>query len=173
MTITRDNAVKVMGDNGLTNPGAAYDAALAVGLPLAPACALLAKESGGRNVYGHDQGGTFAGFPGAVNEGNWEVFWWLVDTQGAASNGVGPCQLTYPGFFRQMIAAGLRPWVARDNMRFGFGLLKGYYDTAAASGDKTPWVTAGTRYNGAAAYGVDLAARVTAWHTLFDAVRTK
>jgi len=33
-------------------------------------CALLEKESGGRNVYGeHDVGGALSGFPKTVNKG--------------------------------------------------------------------------------------------------------
>lgn len=132
-------------------------------LPYFVACALLEKESGGRNVYGHDRDGALSGFPGQVNRGNYAVFRWMI-ANGWDSNGVGPCQITYPGFFDQMEDEGLSPWNVHHNMLFGFRLLKGYYDKHSS------WATAGALYNGgptpnraALEYGNDLKRRIGVW----------
>lgn len=156
---------------GLVNVDEAAVACRAAGLPFYAACALLEKESGGRNVYGHDKGAVLSGFPDEVSEANYRAFSWEAITRGLPSNGVGPCQITYAGgqradgsrdggYFRQMIAAGLKPWVPLDNMTFGFGLLLGHYNAHGHD-----WAAAGTAYNGASAYGKDLAAKVAAWRT--------
>lgn len=142
-------------------------------VPFYVACALFEKESGGRNVYGHDVGGALSGFEKPVNRYNWEVFRWLVLDQGHTSNGVGPAQITYAGpkrsngtrdggFFRQMEAEGLRPWVAYDNMLFGLRLLAAHKDAEGS------WTAAGRRYNGAEAYGVDLDRKIQVWKQRFE-----
>jgi hypothetical protein len=161
-TYDRTRALPIIRARGLANGAAIYDSAQSAGLGLPAACALMEKESSGRNVYGHDAGGALSGYPAAVDESNFAVFLWLVNS-GTPSNGVGPCQLTYPGFFDQMAAEGLKPWVAGDNMLFGFRLLQGYFAAARKAGSKQPWVDAGTRYNGSAIYGHDLAVRITSW----------
>jgi hypothetical protein len=112
----------------------------------------------GKNVYGHDVGGALSGFPGTVNRGNWEVFRWMVITQGLPSNGVGPAQITARSLLLDMEKRGLRPWVVEDNMRYGLELLWGYYQARRQS-----WVKAGTAYNGAVSYGQDLSKKVSAW----------
>lgn len=149
----------------LANADVAAIACRKAGLPFFVACALLEKESGGRNVYGHDEGGALSGFPHPVNAGNYQVFEWLVFDRGQASNGVGPCQITYKGFLSQMEEEGLKPWSPHDNMLFGFRLLKGYFDKHSS------WATAGAIFNGgpspnskALAYGRDLKRRVDVWH---------
>lgn len=127
------------------------------GLPFYVACALLEKESGGRNVFGNDKGGALSGFPDTVNKDNYAVFRWLVIDKGQTSNGVGPCQITYRGFFTDMEKRGLKPYDAHDNMRYGFELLARY------EREKGSWAAAGTAYNGAAAYGRDLEKKVAEW----------
>lgn len=156
----------IMTKNGLQNVTAIFAAATNVGLSLPGACALMAKESSGQNIYGHDDGGALSGFPVEVNKGNWDVFWWMVHDIGHTSNGVGPAQLTNPGFFDQMLAKGRKPWVALDNMEEGFAALKGYYDALVKADSKHPWVEAGTRYNGSHDYGVELADLVHQWAVL-------
>lgn len=158
--------IKIAQDFGLGNVEAAAVACRKVGLPFFVACALLEKESGGRNVYGHDAGGALSGFPGRVTRGNFEVFEWLVFDQGQTSNGVGPAQITYKGYFSDMEEQGLRPWIPHDNMLFGFRLVKGNFDRHSS------WATAGAIYNGgprpnstALAYGRDFAAKVEQWKT--------
>ena len=60
-----------------------------------------------RNVYGNDVGGTFRGFKDPVTECNWRAFRHEVITNGRTSNGVGPSQLTFKGFFTDMESKGL------------------------------------------------------------------
>jgi hypothetical protein len=145
---------------GLKNVWTIHRAAKATGLPFEVACALIQKESGGRNVYGHDEGGALSGYPYAVTEENFKVFRWMINN-GHTSNGVGPCQITYRGFFTQMDQQGLRPWVIYDNMVFGFRLLKSYYTREGG------WTEAGKRYNGALEYGVDLNSKINQWKQRF------
>jgi hypothetical protein len=118
----------------------------------------MEKESRGRNVYGNDDGGALAGFPGAPNRSNYAVFRWLVFHEGQKSNGVGPAQITFKGHFTRMEAEGLRPYNVADNLLYGFGVFKGYLD--GAGGDISD---AGTAYNGARTYGDDLAVKAAAW----------
>lgn len=145
--------------HGLQNAALAALAAATVGLPFHAACALLEKESGGKNVWGADRGGTFSRLPGDVTEELYRAFRWEVITRGRQSNGVGPCQLTYRGFFLEMEKQGLKPWVPGDNMLYGFRLLAGYYRASKS------WRTAGRKYNGSLTYGRDLAKKVDAWKT--------
>ena len=142
---------------GLANAPLILIAARRAKLPFYAACALMEKESHGRNVYGRDAGGTFSGAPFKVNRANWVVFRWLVFSRGHRSNGVGPAQLTYPGFFTDMERKGLKPWNAEDNMFYGFQILRGYKDEYGT------WERAGEAYNGSSAYGKDFAAVVEKW----------
>lgn len=130
-------------------------------------CAVLDKETDGRNIYGHDQGGAFSDPTGAnieVTEANYAQFRDLVLVQHKTSNGVGPMQLTYPGFFTDMEKQGLKPWVPYDNILYGARLLGSYY--TAAAGEKTlaaRVAKVGTRYNGNASYGDDLVKVALQW----------
>lgn len=150
----------------LENAEAAAVACRKVGLPYFAACALLEQESGGRNVYGHDKGGVFDGLGQIeVTDVNFMLFLTKVFA-GQTSNGVGPCQITYRGYFPQMLERGLNPATPLDNMTFGFELL------AANYGRLGSWEKAGAAYNGgprpnaaALAYGRSLAAKVAAWKT--------
>lgn len=133
------------------------------------ACAMIQKESGGRNVYGHDVGGALSGFGKEVNQGNYEVFEWLVQTKGQASNGVGPAQITWKGFFVEMRAKGLKPWAPADNILFGVDLLNGYYRAARDELHMDVWDAirhAGRRYNGSIVYGDSLVAVARTWREL-------
>lgn len=168
MSYAEPKAVAILEAHGLHHAHAIFRAARAAELPLPGAAALMEKESSGRNVYGHDEGGALSGFPEEVNRDNFAVFWWLVDEKGMPSNGVGPAQITFRGFFPQMRGRGLLPWVPLDNMTFGFGILKGYLD--AQSGTRL-WRVAGTRYNGSAAYGDDLAEKVQLWRERLQPAR--
>lgn len=149
---------------GIANAGAAAVACRRAGIPFFVACALLEKESGGRNIYGHDRGGAFSGAGDTqVTDINFMRFLTLV-FGGQTSNGVGPCQITYKGYFPIMLDRGLNPADPLDNMTFGFELLAANYRTAGT------WELAGARYNGggnpnasARAYGADLQHRITQW----------
>lgn len=153
--------IQIATQNGIHNADVAAVACREAGLPFFAACALLEKESHGLNVYGNDTGGFMAGFPDPVNYGNWRVFRWHVIDHGYTSNGVGPCQLTYKGFFLDMEKKGLKPWRLRDNMFYGFRLLAGYH---RQHGD---WLGAGEEYNGARSYGQDLQHKVHQWRKRF------
>lgn len=153
-------AASIIAHNGLQNASKIVSAAHQAGLGLPAACALMQSESGGRNVYGHDEGGALSGYPEVPNKSNYLVFRWLIDNQGYLANGVGPAQITSLGLLDQMELQGLRPWRARDNMLFGFRLLQGYFKV------KHTWRYAGTRYNGAEEYGDRLADRVERWTKL-------
>jgi hypothetical protein len=92
------------------------------------ALAMLEKETGTcRNVYGHDVGGALSGSPKPVTKDNYEVFKWLVFTKGQRSNGVGPSQLTFKGFFTDMESKGLKPYDMHDNIAYGVKLIQQYY----------------------------------------------
>jgi len=144
-------------DFGLWNVDDAAIACREAGLPFWAACALLQKESMGRNVYGHDEGGALAGFPHEVNFDNWLVFEWLITMEGQTSNGVGPTQITWKGFFFDMERKGLKPWVPLDNMEYGFGLLASLREAEGT------WEKAGTRYNGRESYGADFLVKCREW----------
>lgn len=136
-------------------------------IPFYVACALFLKESKGKNVWGRSDGSeaTFSGYPGPVTKGGYEIFRWLVIENGWTSNGVGPGQITYAGslkngkrdggYFRLMEEQGLKPWDVHDNMLFSLTVLNNHYIANESS-----WVTAGRLYNGALAYGQDLAKRI-------------
>lgn len=158
MSLTPDQKRQVAENFGLVNVDQIWEQSAAVGLPFYIACAIMQKESGGRNTYGNDDGGALSGFPFAPNRSNYRVFRWLVFNQGQKSNGVGPAQITFKGYFLEMEQEGMRPWNIADNMRFGFRTFKGHLD--GARGDI---VKAGTSYNGSVTYGEDLAKKAAEW----------
>lgn len=150
-------AQKIATGFGLQHVSDAAKAAGRTGLPFHVACALLQMESGGRNVWGNDAGGVFAGSGDReVTEADYREFRRRID-DGEPSNGVGPCQITHKSFFPKAEQQGLRLWVPLDNMVFGFGMLAVHH---AATGS---WRRAGTGYNGKASYGEKFARRVGEW----------
>ena len=120
------------------------------------ALAMLEKETWCRNTYGHDSGGTFSGFTDLVSQCNYSAFRYEVITRGRPSNGVGPSQITDKGLLRRMELEGRKPWLMHDNVAFGITLIYGYYrharDQLSLSVDESLRY-AGTKYNGASAYG--------------------
>jgi hypothetical protein len=143
---------------GLANVEAAVEAADAVGLPYALAFALLDMESEGANVYGGDSGGIFATSPRTkVTPENYREFRRRL-AAGEKSNGVGPCQITWKGFFPEADKQGLDLSNPLDNMKFGFRLLKGYVDRYP--GD---WQKVGRLYNGKDSYGNTFVRVVGEW----------
>lgn len=157
MALTDKQKLELAQRHGLSNTGTILEACREARIPFYVACALMEKESHGRNVFGNDVGGTFAGAPFGVNKYTWTVFRWLVIDRGGKSNGVGPCQLTYKGFFTDMESEGLKPYDVHDNMLYGFRLLKSYKDS------KGTWERAGTAYNGSPEYGQAFGALVEKW----------
>jgi len=163
VTVTAAQIAKAKA-TGLKNVDAIAAASNKSGCPFYLACAMIQRESNGKNVYGHDQGGALAGFPGEVELGNWDVFRWLVFDKGQTSNGVGPAQLTYKGFFTDMEKEGLKPYQPSDNILYGVHLLFRYYrDARKTLGVRDSIKKAGTKYNGASAYGDGLLEMALEW----------
>ncbi|NLA29808.1 MAG: N-acetylmuramoyl-L-alanine amidase, partial [Propionibacterium sp.] len=175
---------EILAAGGLTNADLIVQAATATGIPLAIAAAMIQKESGGKNVYGHDGsaetgpgvfstrygpvfigGTTYAqGSDIPVTQGNFAEFLRRV-TVGEKSNGVGPAQITYAGYFKQ--APDYPFWDALANIRFGLTILADYLDDDFSASSIS---SAGARYNGgtnpgekALAYGADLLTKTNAW----------
>lgn len=140
----------------LENENLIREAANATGFPLAGAMALIEMESGGRNVFGSDTGGMFKGQ--GVTQAKFEMMERNV-AAGGRSNGVGPTQITWKGFFPDARRRGLKLWEPYDNMLYGFDLANGYWKKYGN------WVTVGTRYNGGADYGRRFAVKVKEWET--------
>lgn len=175
---------EILAAGGLVNADLIVQAATATGIPLAIAAAMIQKESGGKNVYGHDGsaetgpgvfstkygpvvigGTTYAqGSDIPVTQGNFAEFLRRV-TAGEKSNGVGPAQLTYAGYFKQ--APDYPFWDALANIRFGLTILADYLDDDFSDSSIS---SAGVHYNGgtspgskALAYGADLLAQTKIW----------
>ena len=68
---------------------------------------------------------------------------------------MGPSQLTFKGFFADMEQKGLKPWDMHDNIAYGVKLIQSYYQQGRDQGKTVNEALryAGTRYNGASAYG--------------------
>lgn len=133
-------------------------------------CTILQKETGGKNIYGHDAGGTFTVSGNKeVTEENFREFWSLVapppEGQGRRSNGVGPMQITYKPFLADMLAKGLKPWEPADNIDYGIGLIAKTYRAQRNRGRSVldSFRTAANVYN--------LGHDSTTWHYGIDAVR--
>jgi hypothetical protein len=164
VTVSSDQIQKAKAE-GLENVESAARVADETGNKFYHLCALLEKESGGRNVYGHDVGGALSGFPEPVNEYNYAVFRWLVFTKAQPSNGIGPMQLTFKGFFADMERQGLRPWNPYENIYYGAKLWLGYYRVQRAAGfSRDDSIRrAGKQYNGSATYGDRLLVIMDKW----------
>lgn len=169
---------------GIANVEAAAVACRLEGMPFPAAMALIARESHGRNVWHNDrvtddhgkviEWGTFSGLKDEPVEATYRAFIYEVTVLCRLSNGIGPCGVTYAGsiktradgtryrdggYFRIMEAAGLKPWVPVDNMRFGFRTMMGHYKATGS------WVTSGRLYNGSLSYGQEYAVEVEEWRT--------
>lgn len=137
---------------GFVNVDLMIRAAKEVGLPLYIAAGLLAKESMGKNIYGHDEDGIFNDRRPVTPE-NYKEFRRRL-AAGETSNGVGPTQITSEGFFLQADRQGLDLANPYDNMLFGFQLMSDHLNNDYSHASL---VRAGTRYNGVPEYGTDFA----------------
>ena len=157
------SAVDILSQGGFQNADAIVRAANDTGLPLGIAVALIAKESMGANVYGHDAGGAMSG-AGAVTEDNFKNQFLPLVMAGHTSNGVGPTQITYPGYFTQN--PNLAWWDPYTNMCFGFNLMKGYLN---GNYSDSALIAAGSMYNSgtttgsASTYGKTFDQLATTW----------
>lgn len=152
--------VAVVSRAGVWNALAVCAAAEAEGLDLPIAVAYVAKESDGRNVYGHDSRATYSTRDADVTIGgktfprgsnvpvtpeNFTEYERLV-LAGGRPNGVGLMQITYAGpilvsdgtrsggYLLQARQAKLDLSIPLDNMRFGLRLVSGNLRAAWKAG---------------------------------------
>lgn len=145
--------VDTLTKNGMSNAAALVEACARVGLPVYVGAAFAQHESNGQNIYGHDVGGAMCG-AGQVTEGNYRQFLTLV-RGGHRSNGVGPMQITYPGYFKANTPEVANLWQPLYNFIFGLKIIKGYLGSDYSPSNLN---VAGQRYNsgrpnGAPQYG--------------------
>ena len=134
-------------------------------LPFYLGCTILEMETAGRNIFGHDRGGALADPDGKnieVTEARFKKFLDLIRS-GHTSNGVGPMQITFPGFFPQMEQQQLKAWVPADNIMFGVSILAKTW-TASQSVRKTA-----KAYNGGDSYAATAVERAKANPALHEA----
>ena len=119
-------AAEVLDKHGTQRAAEVIELAAAAGLELAAAATLLEKEShGGRNVYGHDPvktGGNYE-LGGPVTEGNFRKY--KAHRKEFGAQGVGPTQLTFPGF-QDMADERGGCFDFRVNCLVGFEILAGH-----------------------------------------------
>nr|DAV51512.1 MAG TPA: NlpC/P60 family [Caudoviricetes sp.] len=124
-------------------------AADSVGCPWWAALACLWMETGeyGANVFGHDAGGAYSG-GGEVTEEKFRDFYAQISA-GATSNGVGPLQVTYPGYFFNDPDRAW--WEPQASSEVACGILR---DLIASEGDDYESLRrVGSRFNSGSAYG--------------------
>ena len=137
-------------------------------VPAALICAVIRKETSGRNVYGNDSGGVFS-TPGApdkdVTHDNFHNEFLPRVLAGEVSNGVGPMQITFAGyrdkvtgkrdggFFKEAANLGLDLSKVYDNVKFGIRKIRQYLKDAGGVPTEAAVKSVGKRYNGATAYG--------------------
>jgi peptidoglycan hydrolase-like protein with peptidoglycan-binding domain len=130
------------------------------GLPLWVGVAFVEAETRGANIYGNDGQGTFSG-RGPVTQANYLKFYTAVITNHGRSNGVGPMQITWPGFHVDAMKRKLDLWHPLDNYAYGFRLVKGYLNSNYSNASIR---RAGTLYNGSASYGLKVGIQAAYWH---------
>lgn len=147
--ITDQQIVKAVDEGSMANVDVLAHWCDQAGFPFFLGLAILWKESKGQNVYGHDAGGALSGFPDPPDQNNFRVFRWLIDVAKQTSNGVGPMQITYRGYFPQMDQAGLKPWVAADNIRFGIVniLMPSFLTQRKTQSDRKAFWAMANQYN--------------------------
>jgi cell wall-associated NlpC family hydrolase len=149
-----ENAMK---QGGIVDPAATLSAAREVMLALPFACALLEQESGGgHNVFGHDNvRNPIKG--GGVTKSRYADYKKFRDL-GLGANGVGPTQLTWPGYQDRADALG-GCWNYGVNLRVGFSVLRANIRQSGAY--RGFW-----NYNGSEAYAKQVMPRVLKWQTI-------
>lgn len=166
MTVSAEQ-IKAAQAKGLINVDSLAAACQRYKFPFYLGCTILDKETDGRNIFGHDKGGAFSDPTGAnieVTEERYREFRRLIDS-GQTSNGVGPMQITWRGYFPVMESQGLKPWVPADNILFGISILSGSLTRGLEQGlsiEKAFWNTA-KAYNGNDSYADDAAVKARTW----------
>lgn len=133
---------------------AIIDGVAKAGIGLGLGCALVEQESGGDNIFGHDQGGLF---PGEwVTAHKVKALIAHVEA-GGVSNGVGLTQLTYIGYIQEAEKLG-GAHVPRNQCRVGFQAIKDILDRY---GEEGLW-----RYNGSTSYQAQIENKYRDWKKL-------
>ena len=102
----------------------------------------------GANIYGHDAGGACSGW-GEVTEHNFKNYFWPIVSEWGTSNGVGPLQVTYNGYF--INDPDRAWWDPQKSAEVGCSILKGLIDAEGDSYEDLRRV--GSRYNSGTMYG--------------------
>lgn len=150
------NQVKSISDHGIYNASALVKACEHVGLPTYIGVAFAEHESGGKNVYGHDKGGAMCG-AGTVTRANYASFLSMVRA-GHTSNGVGPMQITYPGYFKPNTAEVADLYDPYANFVFGFKIIHSYLNGNYSDANLD---AAGQKYNSGSAHGAPAYGKLT------------
>ena len=153
-------ADQVLGVFGIQRATEVVELASAAGLELAAAATMLEKESGGGdNVFGHDPVSTdgIYRYGQPVTKDVYERYRDARKRGTIPPQGVGPTQLTSPGFQDQADAeGGCYDWAV--NVRVGFGILAGEIRSGGVRG--------GFRaYNGSDAYADDAMQKMAVWQS--------
>lgn len=136
--------------SGTSIQQAVLRAADATGCPWWAALGCLKVETGeeGANIYGHDAGGACSGW-GEVTEHNFKNYFWPIVSEWGTSNGVGPLQVTYNGYF--INDPDRAWWDPQKSAEVGCSILKGLIDAEGDSYEDLRRV--GSRYNSGTMYG--------------------
>lgn len=153
-------ADQVLAAHGIQRATEVVALAAAAGLELAAAATMLEKESGGGdNVFGHDEVSTdgIYRYGQPVTKDVYERYREARKAGRIPPQGVGPTQLTSPGFQDQADAAGgCYDWAV--NVKVGFGILAGEIRSSGIRG--------GFRaYNGSDAYAADAMQKLAVWES--------
>lgn len=144
-------------DNGMSTH--ILEACATTKLPISYALALIEKESGGRNVFGHDAVRNPAPKGGRVTARNYAVYK-AARKRGLGMQGVGPTQLTWYAFQDQADAIG-GCWKPYPNMCVGFALLGSHIKRLGKEHGAAAYNGTG---DAAEAYGRDWVRRQGIWH---------
>jgi len=145
--------------HGLKMPYNAMKVARKAGLPYYVLAAFLEQETGGgRNVFGHDPT-IFVG-AGRVTKRKYLRYKRMRDAnpRNRKMQGVGPLQLTWYEFQDEADRLG-GCWKPYISMLVGARLLAQY-----AKESNHNWVKVGERFNGSHEYGLEVKAKIDAWH---------
>lgn len=136
--------------------------------PISLVFAMVEKETGFANVFGHDKT-IFIG-AGEVTEEKYRSYKRARDGQRPRRmQGVGPTQLTWWEFQDRADRLG-GCWRTNHNIRVGAEIIGSYYNKYKRQGfsTKTAIILAGRDYNGAREYGEDLYLRYRKWHSILN-----
>lgn len=150
------NQTQVLTQHGMSNAAELVKACAFVGIPTYIGAAFAEHESGGKNVYGHDSGGAMCG-AGNVTRDNYATFLSMVRA-GHTSNGVGPMQITYPGYFKPNTAEVAALYDPYANFVFGLKIIKAYLNGNYSDANLD---AAGQKYNSGSAHGAPGYGKIT------------